>query len=74
MNEADTAHQRREASAQGRGRTPRRVPGTQSPILYEGRPYPRQSPPRMKEQSQEGVSISPRTVSAGALAGVEADP
>ena len=46
--------------AQGRGRTPGRVTGTQAPVLCEGRPYPRQSPSRMKEPLQEQVSIPPR--------------
>ena len=42
--------------AQGRGRTSGRVTGTQAPVICEERPCPRQSPPRMKEPSQEGLS------------------
>ena len=57
--------------AQGRGRTPGRVTGTQASVLCEERPCPRQSPPRMKEPSQERVSISPRTVVAGVLSQME---
>ena len=74
MDEANTAHQIRKAPAQGRGRTPRRVTGTQVPVLHEGRPYPRQSPPRIKEPAQDEASISPRTLAAGALSRVRADP
>ena len=48
--------------------------GTQANVLREGRPDPRQSLPRMKKPSQEAVIDSPRTVAAGALAQVEADP
>ena len=32
------------------------VTGTQAPVVCEERPCPRQSPPRMKEPSQEGLS------------------
>ena len=56
MDGADTAHKIRKAPAQGRGRTPSRVTGTQAHVLREGRPDPRQSPPRMKRPSQEAVS------------------
>ena len=73
MDEAKTAHQIRKVPAQGRGRTPRRVTGTQAPVLREGKPYPRQSPPRMKEPLQERVSISPRAVASGVLSQVRAD-
>ena len=73
MDEPDTANQGREASAQGRGRTLRRVTGTQAPVLREGKPYPRQSPPKMKEPLQERVSISPRAVASGVLSQVRAD-
>ena len=40
-------------------------------VVYEGRSSPKQSPTKMKEPAQEGVSLSPSFVASGVLSQVK---